>query len=497
MTRQPEAGKAFLLSTDTLGKVLKGIDKTPSRPRFSNTDTNIITLVNKSGDSVDPYHTLEIDESSYPASQTEYFTDHAFRGVTPTSDATRLAVYLDPVEDGALGQAAISGVVPVKVSISDTSHTHAVAISSSVLASGTSGPLMFLETPEEVGDQFIKCVFTGGSSQGSNIRARCEGDVTDADATFLAEVTESFPGEVTGTVTVINPLDATNSSKHGYTLKENDLVTAIPWTEGQYLCIDGPCNSVPDDTGEAPTDIILSNNSVDEDSPGEVIGNLTAVDADLPDDSHTFEIIGDDGGMEIVSGNILRVKTDAGLDSANSPVLVTILTTDAGGRFFQKSFAITVNSGTSSGRFALRTVEPIITEPPTQLAGIQSWIYYNLATESIPNGIHWLVADNDKMESGDTVVMVIKNRGSATLTISNIQVTGTLFSSTNVTSTTIAAGAEQTITITCLSGITTSDIPYFGRIGFTHDGDRFGESSVFVYEMTHNGVDNGPGAGGV
>jgi len=494
--RQPEAGKSFLLSNDTLSKLLGLLKKSkPSTAGSYNTDTNQISIVNRTGEAVQSFNTLEVTNSYVPSSQDDYSSDLLFECGTPPIDATKLAVLQEPLNDGEVGIAIVSGATSVRVNVTDTSHRFAEPVGDVVLESSSSGPIEILDPPTSTGEQLLKCTFAGGSVAGSNIRARCEAAVTDADATFQAEVTESYPGEVTGSVTVVNPLDAVGSSKHGYTLKENDFITAIPWVEGQYLCIDGPCNSISDETGEPPTDITLSNNSVDEDSPGEVIGNLAAVDADLPDDSHTFEIVGNDGGMEIVSGNILRVKTDAGLDSADSPVVIGILVTDAGDRVFQKSFSITINSVTATSRFALRTVTPVITEPPTQLAGTQSYIYYNRPTESIPNNIHWSIADHDVMESGDTVEMVIKNRGSATLNISDISVVGDLFSSTNVTSTTIAAGAEQTITVTCLSGITTSFIPYFGRIGFTHDGDSFGESSVFVYEMTHYGADNGPAPG--
>jgi len=163
MPRQPEAGKAFLLSTDTLSKLLALLKKKSPQRSFPNTDTNIISLVNKTGSRVASFNALEIDESSYPSTQNEYFSDNTFRGITPSVDAKRLAILLEPTENNAVSQAAISGVCPVYVNVTNVEHTHAVAGNSSVLVSGTSGPLMMLETPTSTGEQHLKCLFTPDS----------------------------------------------------------------------------------------------------------------------------------------------------------------------------------------------------------------------------------------------------------------------------------------------------------------------------------------------
>ncbi len=327
-------------------------------------------------------------------------------------------------------------------------------------------------------------------------QAYCTADVTTADATFSAKLFESYPDEDLSdpelTITVVNPLETKNGSTYGYELKQNDVIAVEQWIGGNWKIYDGPCRSDFTDTSNAPTGITLSNSSVDEDSPSEVVGTLSAVDADLPDDSHTFEIIGSDGGMEIVSDNILRVKTDAGLDSADSPVLLEILTTDAGGRSYQEAFEITVNSVTSTGRFALRSVDIVITTPPAQLTGVQTWTPYGLPEESIPNNFVWQVTGSDEMTASDTVEFLVKNRGGATLTISSISVTGDLFGSVNKSSTTIAAGAEETLIVTCLTGFTPSNARYLGQITFIHNGDEFGMASPFVYAMTHVAVGGGP-----
>ncbi|MCV6574388.1 MAG: cadherin domain-containing protein [Cohaesibacter sp.] len=98
------------------------------------------------------------------------------------------------------------------------------------------------------------------------------------------------------------------------------------------------------DVNEAPTDINLSANSVDENDAGAVVGTLTTTDADVGD-SHTysvsdsrFEVINDNGAMK------LKLKDGVSLDhEAASSVSVRVTTNDGNGGTYNEDFSITVN----------------------------------------------------------------------------------------------------------------------------------------------------------
>ena len=89
----------------------------------------------------------------------------------------------------------------------------------------------------------------------------------------------------------------------------------------------------------APTDIALSSASVDENTPGAVIGTLSTTDVDGWD-SHTYAV--NDSRFEVVNG-AFKLKSGQALDfEQGSPVNVTVTTTDSEGVSFAKQFAIAV-----------------------------------------------------------------------------------------------------------------------------------------------------------
>ena len=100
-------------------------------------------------------------------------------------------------------------------------------------------------------------------------------------------------------------------------------------------------------TGEnlSPTDVSLSNGTVEENSPnGTQVGNLSASDPD-PGDVHTFSLLDDAGGRFAVSGSQLVVADGGLLDFETSASHdVTVRATDFGGLTFDKSFAIAVSN---------------------------------------------------------------------------------------------------------------------------------------------------------
>jgi hypothetical protein len=103
-----------------------------------------------------------------------------------------------------------------------------------------------------------------------------------------------------------------------------------------------------DEPNHTPSDILLSNSSIDENSEwGTVVGTLTGIDQD-GGDVLTYSIIENPldphGSFEIAHGNRLVVKAGAILDrETRSSYDVTVRVTDLDGATYDKTFAITVN----------------------------------------------------------------------------------------------------------------------------------------------------------
>ncbi|PKG86767.1 hypothetical protein CXF85_00095, partial [Colwellia sp. 75C3] len=94
------------------------------------------------------------------------------------------------------------------------------------------------------------------------------------------------------------------------------------------------------DVNEAPTGITLTNQNVDENAVGAVIGTL-ATTGDVDDgDSHSYSV--DDTRFEVVNG-ALKLKAGVSLDheSAES-ITITVTSTDSGGLPTTQEFTLNV-----------------------------------------------------------------------------------------------------------------------------------------------------------
>src|SRR5204863_10037583 len=98
---------------------------------------------------------------------------------------------------------------------------------------------------------------------------------------------------------------------------------------------------------QAPTDVSLSNSSVDENQPsGTTVGTLSTTDPDLGD-THTYALVsgtGDtDNGSFTITGDTLT--TNAVFDfETKSSYSIRVQTTDGGSLTFEKVFTISVNN---------------------------------------------------------------------------------------------------------------------------------------------------------
>ena len=111
-----------------------------------------------------------------------------------------------------------------------------------------------------------------------------------------------------------------------------------------------PSNLDSFETGEAstpnvaPTDILVSGGTVDENSgSGTVVATLNAVDENVAD-TFTYTITDDASGAFEVVGNEIRVKAGADLDYETAQTHdITVQVTDAGGLTYSETFTIAVN----------------------------------------------------------------------------------------------------------------------------------------------------------
>jgi Domain of unknown function (DUF4114)/Cadherin domain len=94
------------------------------------------------------------------------------------------------------------------------------------------------------------------------------------------------------------------------------------------------------DVNEAPTDISISNLSVDENAGGDVIGKLSTVDPDAGD-KHSYSV--SDSRFEVVNGE-LKLIAGKSLDyETESSVQLKITTKDQGGLSYTESLTVKVN----------------------------------------------------------------------------------------------------------------------------------------------------------
>ncbi|MDQ3914910.1 MAG: cadherin domain-containing protein [Actinomycetota bacterium] len=98
---------------------------------------------------------------------------------------------------------------------------------------------------------------------------------------------------------------------------------------------------------DAPTDLALSNSSVDEEQPsGATVGNLSTTDPDTGD-IHNYSLVAGAGDTDNARFTILSgvLKTDEPFDfETQGPFSVRVRTTDAAGLLFEKQFSVTLNN---------------------------------------------------------------------------------------------------------------------------------------------------------
>jgi len=114
---------------------------------------------------------------------------------------------------------------------------------------------------------------------------------------------------------------------------------------GNYLGLDYlEINALSDDINYPPSDILLSNNAIEENLPtGTLIGELSTIDSN-PQDVHTYTfsaIDSADNAQFAINGNELSTNASFDFETKNS-YSISIRATDSAGAFIDKNFAISI-----------------------------------------------------------------------------------------------------------------------------------------------------------
>lgn len=204
--------------------------------------------------------------------------------------------------------------------------------------------------------------------------------------------------------------------------------------------------TVIDDT---PTDILLSNSSVDEGLlPGAVVGTLSSVDSD-PQNTFTYAFVtgANFNALFEIDGNVLKTKALFNASQFTSAT-IRVKTTDAIGESFEKDLTITINdvdnsppqlllapSGGTQGQMYLYTpgVYDFDRDMVTVTSTRPSWLSQLDVVPSVEEFLAENGADNLEIDDNDNVYVTIQNaNGTATNILKyddDTEMTSTLLSS--------------------------------------------------------------------
>jgi len=126
----------------------------------------------------------------------------------------------------------------------------------------------------------------------------------------------------------------------------NSYSVTIRTTDGASLTYDKTFTITVTEVNVAPTDIVLSTTSVDENAGANFeVATLTATDPNLSDTSFTYALVAGDGSADNgnfnISGDKLRLTSSADYETKSS-YSVRIKVTDIGGLSYEKAFTISV-----------------------------------------------------------------------------------------------------------------------------------------------------------
>ena len=127
---------------------------------------------------------------------------------------------------------------------------------------------------------------------------------------------------------------------------QNTFSIRLRATDAEGLFIESSIAILLSDIQEAPTDILLSSTSIDENStPGTVVTDLSTEDDDTGD-THTYTLVSGDGDTDNSAFQISdnQMLNEGNLDfETKSSYNIRLQTNDGNGGLFEKAFVITIN----------------------------------------------------------------------------------------------------------------------------------------------------------
>lgn len=169
-------------------------------------------------------------------------------------------------------------------------------------------------------------------------------NATDIEEDDLVAVVETEPSHG---ILVLNP-DGSFSYEHNGSDSLSDSFTYRADDSSLISNVGTVSISINPVNDNAPTDIILSNNSINENeesSEGIIIGEFTTLDLDLPSDSHSYQLVAGEGDTNndsfVIEENNLKVFTPFDFENQNS-LSFRVSSIDEENQSFEKIFTVEV-----------------------------------------------------------------------------------------------------------------------------------------------------------
>jgi VCBS repeat-containing protein len=222
----------------------------------------------------------------------------------------------------------------------------------------------FTITVNDVNEAPIDITLSATSINENMASGATVGTLSSADVDAGSTFTYSLSGTDAASFSITGSSLQTAAS-FNYETKSSYSITVTTTDQGALTFTKNFTITV-NDVNEAPTDIALSANSINENmASGSTVGTLSSTDADAGN-TFTYVLSGTDAASFSITGSTLKTAASFNFE-AKSSYAITVTTTDQGSLAFSKNFTITVND---------------LNEAPTDLILSASSINENLASAS-------------------------------------------------------------------------------------------------------------------
>lgn len=192
--------------------------------------TAVVLVSNATGSDVGQGYCLAITSTLLdPAgAPLDWLARPVLEGDEPVATTDPCVVLLEPIADGAIGRAAIAGLVIAQVDVTDTAHEYATptAADATKLTSAASGPARLLWTETgSTGTQACVLSLLGGGSGGDNLTVK----ESDGSPSYTGITSLEFD-QTSGFVVTQPGAGRAKISGGGITVEESDTSPSYPST---------------------------------------------------------------------------------------------------------------------------------------------------------------------------------------------------------------------------------------------------------------------------